>query len=587
MLYIFFLCKLCKLCKIIPSFAASIPSTRSAVLHVLCFAVSCHSAFQTVELLLADCHYSYRDSYITFNAVPAQLASDSGKARPRVVPPPTPVRFPNCLPQTADRAYGEKKQPPLVSLLRHIQRPADVKVEHLQALGLHVIPDAPTSEVVPDRSYLPPSEWVSVSVEDVEDINPSTMRPLNNGRDSPGVKTYLERIKELSIPNEAAFRTIRRQPAPPGEQNARLGNAYELFKYLELLAGFWIDTSRPPLDPDAMDVDPAPEVDLSKDGTVRIGTGSQTPPDFRNSLLSALTKLVAYDFGCNVSLPRIEPRLYISSPASSNTSSTTSSFPTNISFIYRTPTVRASARSGIVEGPLAALSSRPTTGFTSPHDSVFDLCREVASILVTAQQRSRETKTEKKLLDDLWWCHKPRWGGGPGGPIGREAAKVDETGSVDGESMSAAAGDGGESSTGPSPAKKSRKKMTLYDNYRMVRPPSSTWDRKTKYMAIGKPKGAEYDDVFLMSCLNHHVSVVRMRVPMSLLDELEGERVLPKGEVREKCVMWRSRWFDMFLVGDRVEAMTCIWGMMAYMMRKVDEGEGGRSGGGGGGKDAE
>ena len=542
--------------------------------------------FQVVESLLVDCHHSNRDSYIRFHVVPSGLVSDFDRERPRVIPPPTPVRFPSCLPQTAEKVYGEKNQPPLVTLLRNIQRPADVKVEHLQALGLHVITDAPITEVVPNKSYLPPSEWKSISTEDVENINQSTIRPLNNGRNSPGVKTYLERIKELSIPNEAAFRTIRRQPAPPGQQNARLGNAYELFKFLELLAGFWIDTSLPPpaaADPDTMDVDPAPEVDLSKDITVRIGTGSQTPPDFRNSLLSALTKLVAYDFGCNVSLPRIEPRLYISSPASSNTSSTTSSFPTNISFIYRTPTVRASARSGIVEGPLAALSSRPTTAFASPHDSVFDLSREVASILVTAQQRSRENKTEKKLLDDLWWCHKPRWGGGPGGPIGREADKVDEIGSGDGDSLLATAGGAGDASAGPSPAKKSRKKMTFYDNYRMVRPPSSTWDRKTKYMAIGKPRGAEHDDIFLLSCLNHHVSVVRVRVPTSLLDELEGERALGQGQEREKCVMWRSRWFDMFLAEDRVEAMTCIWGMMAYMMRKEDDGEEG----GGGGKDAE
>lgn len=433
-----------------------------------------------------------------------------------------------------------------------------------------MIPDAHIRDIVPDNSFLPPLEWTSIPAEDVEDINQSTMRPLNNGRDSPGVKTYLERLKELSVPNEPAFRTIRRQPAPPGEQNARLGNAYELFKYLELLAGFWIDTSQPAptvTNPDAMDIDSAPDVPSFTDGTVRIAAGSQTPPDFRNSLLVALTKLVAYDFGCNVSLPRIEPRLYISAPSSNGTSAT-SSFPTNISFIYRTPTVRASARSGIVEGPIAALSARPTTGFNSPHESVFDLCREIASVLVTAQHRSRETKTEKKLLEDLWWCHKPRWGGGPGGPIGREADKVDETGANEGEG--GAVSGGAESCTNPSPAKKSRKKSSLYDNYRMVRPPSSTWDRRTKYMAIGRPAGAGYDDVFLLSSLNHHVSIIRVRVPISLLDELEGAKMTAEEGEREKCIMWRSKWFDMFLAADRVEAMTYIWGMMAYMMRKVD-----------------
>jgi hypothetical protein len=205
-------------------------------------------------------------------------------------------------------------------------------------------------------------------------------------------------------------------------------------------------------------------------------------------------------------------------------------------------------------------------------DSVLDLCREVASILVTAQQRAREFKGEKKLPDDLWWCHKPRWGGGPGGPIGREADKVDEAADIAASSVSGA--DIGAVPSGasnfPSPTKKSRKTMTLYDNYRMVRPPSSTWDRKAKYMTIGKPAGADYDDLFLLSALNHHVSVVRVRVPISLLAELEGETD-SRDRRKEPCVMWRSKWYDMFLAADRVEAMTCIWGMMAYMMRRVED----------------
>lgn len=190
----------------------------------------------------------------------------------------------------------------------------------------------------------------------------------------------------------------------------------------------------------------------------------------------------------------------------------------------------------------------------------------MVAVLVAAQQRSRETKTEKKPPDNAWWCHKPRWGGGPGGPIGREADKVDETGANE-----AAEGNSAGDIPGPSPVRRTRKKMSLYDNYRNVRPPSSTWDRKTKYFSIGKPAGATFDDVFLLSCLNHHVSIVRVRVPMRLLDELEGKHE----DVMEKCTMWRSRWYDMFLIEERVEAMTAIWGMMAYLMRKMDGGGGG------------
>jgi hypothetical protein len=32
-------------------------------------------------------------------------------------------------------------------------------------------------------------------------------------------------------------------------------------------------------------------------------------------------------------------------------------------------------------------------------------------------------------------------------------------------------------------------------------------------------------------------------------------------------VMWRSRWFDLFLKEDRIQGMELIWGMMAWLMR--------------------
>ncbi len=38
--------------------------------------------------------------------------------------------------------------------------------------------------------------------------------------------------------------------------------------------------------------------------------------------------------------------------------------------------------------------------------------------------------------------------------------------------------------------------------------------------------------------------------------------------------MWRSKWFDMYLATDRVEAMGLIWGMMAWLMRKIESPKG-------------
>lgn len=101
-----------------------------------------------------------------------------------------------------------------------------------------------------------------------------------------------------------------------------------------------------------------------------------------------------------------------------------------------------------------------------------------------------------------------------------------------------------------------------------MNPPGPTWDRKAKYMAIGKVAGVGYDDVFLVSALNHHICVVRARIPENLLEVLEG------GDKEWEAVkMWRSRWFDMYLGKDRVDAMGLIWGMMAWLMRKIDSGK--------------
>jgi hypothetical protein len=328
-------------------------------------------------------------------------------------------------------------------------------------------------------------------------------------------------------------------------------------------------------------------------------------------------KLVAYDFGCNVSVPRIEPRLHLKSsiPGDPPKVKLSSYFRCDCTFINRTPTTREAARALIVEGPLAAVYARHVTSFNE-RDSMYDLARELIAALITAQYRARQGKSQEQVGKDVWWANKPRWGGGPGGPIGRE---VDALSSTRGEQMvgdkdapssatrddppeipvlaaaaslsspypkSARPGSGSFSSFGakddpgkdlkpdtstPAPTKRLKKsgQMPEYDRYRMVRPPSSSWDKKVRYEAIGRVPGVDYDDIFVISCLFHHISVVRVRVPDRLLEVLEGaEEKEPRSWGGLEVV--RSRWFDFFLVEDRVEAMRCIWGVMAWLMRKVE-----------------
>lgn len=228
------------------------------------------------------------------------------------------------------------------------------------------------------------------------------------------------------------------------------------------------------------------------------------------------------------------------------------------------------------------MSCRGTTGFATPLEELLDLAREVSTVLLTAQQRARQGKTELRFGEGKWWTEKKRWGGGPGGPIGREVDKIEVVGigekieeGVKSEQAlpSRAAVIGGIS--GPSPLKRPKRSggdgksgtMGIYDNYRKLNPPASTWDRKARYEAIGKIPGAAYDDVFLVSSLNHHISIVRVRVPERLLDTLDGH----EGEGWGRMMMWRSRWYDLFLAKERIEAMQIVWGMMGYLMRKIEE----------------
>jgi hypothetical protein len=77
----------------------------------------------------------------------------------------------------------------------------------------------------------------------------------------------------------------------------------------------------------------------------------------------------------------------------------------------------------------------------------------------------------------------------------------------------------------------------------------------------------------MVSSLNHHISVLRLRVhPLYLQYLTDG--VVPKEAAQEAnwCSpqLHRTRWFDLFNVDDRTEAMRGIWGLMSYLMRTME-----------------
>ncbi|KAJ0168025.1 hypothetical protein CTA2_11025, partial [Colletotrichum tanaceti] len=504
----------------------------------------------------------------------------AAKIDPKDVPSPTPVTLPQSRPQLHAPSAPTGQAKPLISVLQNVYRPGDVTSTIFDALGVHLIPDAPPADLIPDTAYLPDFEgWDKLSPDEAREKNAETRNVLNNGVQSPGCQTYLDRKRELSHCNEDAFRTVRRIPAPKGQQQARLGNSYEFFRCLETFTTYWDDSSKPikPIEETEEDQAVADADKSERDNpqtpnhyrVTRTSAGSAMPGEYRQSLLTAFLKLVAYDFGCNVSAPRTEPRLHITAaptPPPPQTSTPqaglpvprTSYFASGCTFIFRTPRTREAARQGVLEGPLAAVSARASTSFESENDQAIDLARELVAALVTAQHRAREGKTEKRFGEGAWWATKPRWGGGSGGPIGREAERDAAQGDKDND----------DAETGQPASKRPRKNMSIYDNYRMVRPPSAIWDRKTRYEAIGKVKGAGCDDVYVISSLFHHISVLRVRVPERLLEVLEGtgeddvHRSWGQVEVR------RSPWYDFFVLEQRLEAMKLVWSLMTWLMRK-------------------
>ncbi|ETS85511.1 hypothetical protein PFICI_03536 [Pestalotiopsis fici W106-1] len=615
---------------------------------------------------------------------------------PKDVPPATPVQLPDFTPPAPGSAT---RHPSLVRFLQSLHRPAGLSEAHFEALGLRLHSDAPAEEVLSDPSFLPPTSGECERLKTGQSVegNIGFCFPLCNGNTSPEARAYLERRDELSIENQAAFRTVRRIRPEPGVKAARLGNCYEFYRQLEQMAGYWDDSSLPPMQqqqqqqqqheneqdqpedskppqrfplPKPLDAsleqvqvslmgamsapeshsrsEPSSSQDQSSwRVTYRTSSGNTMPAEVRHHVISAFLKLVSYDFGCNISAPRTEPRLQLLTPSPLSKTITSSTpknqeqqqprkqvasyFPSGCVFLVRMPTTREAARAGIVEGPIAAVSARNTTSFSSPAENNIDFGRELIAALITAQHRSREGKEEKRFGEGKWWAHAKRWGGGPGGPIGREVEgsvagdKDKETNAASNPMKSekpdtAHEGNGGGAHSsetskerprspphpispssglpmrGPPAAKKQRKTghLSIYDNYRQVKLPAATWDKKARYSAIGKVPGADYDDVFVISSLFHHISVIRVRVPLRILDVLAGapegegeQREEKKKEEEEEeeeeeedetghdkswgeLQVWRSKWFDLFLAEDRLEALRLLWGLNAWMMRKVD-----------------
>jgi len=124
------------------------------------------------------------------------------------------------------------------------------------------------------------------------------------------------------------------------------------------------------------------------------------------------------------------------------------------------------------------------------------------------------------------------------------------------------------------PVMKERRRVSAAEVWKVLRPGNGFWDSKVEYEAIGKGAGREWDEVYMLSSLNHHISILKLRVhPLYLQFLADGAlpQDLPADASWASPILQRTRWYDFFVLEDRAEAMRGLWGIMAYLMRQKEK----------------
>ncbi|KAF2703123.1 hypothetical protein K504DRAFT_463754 [Pleomassaria siparia CBS 279.74] len=306
-------------------------------------------------------------------------------------------------------------------------------------------------------------------------------------------------------------------------------------------------------------------VDLSKGSYrgYRIGNGVEMPDQYRLECVRGFLEPIAWAFGVTFVPHRRPPVLlldYLRFPVRVN------------SVAWRGSADRMRARQGWMEGPVLGIQCRADTNFGSTGnleaESVLDTVRELGGLLLLAQERAREGKTERRSGEGKWWTTQHRWGGGPGGEVGEGNGASD---APPPDSVPKAPEKSARPRLGSS--LRDRRRATPAEIWNVLKPGNPLWDPKIVYEAIGKDRSVEWDEIIMVSSLNHHISVLKLRVHSAYVRYLT-EGTLPEAPPSDPdwCSpkLHRTRWFDLFNVEDRTEAMRGIWGVMSYLMRSQE-----------------
>ncbi|KAF2102313.1 hypothetical protein NA57DRAFT_73743 [Rhizodiscina lignyota] len=541
-------------------------------------------------------------------------------------PLPTSIRFPSLSALTLDESSKTANGSSISNLQKRIsevRRPSDLKVDLLQSLNLKTTSDVAINDIIPCE-YLPPVSWTNRerhTETELDNYPPADAKQLHNGREAPGFRDFSIRLREALVPNETGYDMLAGRTRPDAN-TPRLAQLRRFWEGLDGMASYW-DTSQDeyilPKDKDPSDEQAAeenssnaggldvkaqspstdeprkraktdglhstapPRVPSSRHhpsakpspvyppGTYRghrMSTGSEMPDTHRLDTVRCLIESCIWPFGLSIQPPRRPPLLLTGNLLT----------PVKLAYsVWRIPPERERAQQRWLEGPIFGVSCRSETRFeTDSLESVVDGVSEVAAMLLLAQERARCGRVEKKPGEGQWWTERARWGGGLGGEIGDAVVdKVEVLGVGKGAESGGVGGLNDVVGRPKHPDGKPTVKRAV-EAWKVLKPGVGYWDPKVVYEPIGRMKGSEYDEVFLVSALNHHISISKLRVHQQYLDAITAGE-WPDSELTESeenmLHISRSRWFDLFLSEDRAEAISALWGLSTWLCRMEEDEE--------------
>lgn len=375
-----------------------------------------------------------------------------------------------------------------------------MRLKHLADLNLTVENDVTLETFIPVSSngahHLPPKAWLQqgpVQAGRSQSIHVFSHHKhllLNNGHKAPDQELFFKYAQELMSNTEDALRVIGHRKAPPGRSVPQLNHFRRFWSQLEIVSQYWDCSKDNYFEVDA----PADSARSSTDKTsrrsslsnrshfpdpvkheqgklytgFRISTGSRMPEKYRIESVKALMENIVWAFGCQMSPPRRTQHLQVENLLIPVTQS---------SMIWRTPADKSQAKIGIMEGPVLGVQARNETAFLrDSHMALTDTARELAGLLLLAEERAREKKKRVIPGEGQWYTTKPRWGGGPGGDFGdvehRQAPTKPHYGQILGHS-----------------------KPSDEEVWKQLKPGPGLWEPRITYAAVGKDKQRPQDYV--------------------------------------------------------------------------------------------